>query len=166
MAKYSKDDVINMQSKALVHFTSDSENWQQYCKSAAYLYKYRFEDTLLIAMQQPNATAVAPYETWKKLDAEVKKGSSGIPTLQNNSNRPVYVFDISQTTSTHSLWQADKSKVTAETIKTAVEREIDKISNSQNERLKNFVSESAALVIGSRCGIDINTDTTAFDILN
>ncbi|MFH1372194.1 MAG: ArdC family protein [bacterium] len=79
--------------------------------------QYSLQNIILIAHQKPNATHVAGFHSWKKLDRFVKKGENGIviiaplvykkETVENNDNSPnvteingfeaVYVFDISQT---------------------------------------------------------------------
>jgi hypothetical protein len=79
-------------------------------------HKYSFGNVMLIAMQSPDASRVAGFQTWKKLNRNVKKGEKAIRILapmvrkteaageDSDSGgarvfgfRSVCVFDISQT---------------------------------------------------------------------
>ena len=40
------------------------ESWTAYLTTASRLYKYRFEDQLMIYAQRPDATACADYDIW------------------------------------------------------------------------------------------------------
>ena len=41
------------------------------------LYRYEFDNILMIYAQKPHSTLVADYDTWKKVDRYVKRGSKG-----------------------------------------------------------------------------------------
>lgn len=45
---------------------SSPEEWQAFLRAAARLYKYPFEEQLLIYAQRPDATACAKIEQWNK----------------------------------------------------------------------------------------------------
>ena len=76
-------------------------NWVDYLQTASRLYKYSFDDQLLIYAQKPTATACANMELWNnKMNRWVKSGSKGIALLRrSNSKKPrlEYVFDLSDT---------------------------------------------------------------------
>ena len=58
-------------------FTSDM--YTEYLDTMSKFHSYSFNNTVLIAMQRPEATLVAGYQTWqKKFDRHVKKGQKGI----------------------------------------------------------------------------------------
>ncbi|MEE1227331.1 MAG: JAB domain-containing protein [Lachnospiraceae bacterium] len=58
-------------------FTSDK--YRQYLKTMTQFHQYSFNNTLLIAMQAPEATWVAGYKAWQqKFHRQVKKGERGI----------------------------------------------------------------------------------------
>jgi len=59
----------------------DSENYKNYLKTMSRFTSYSFNNTLLIAMQKPDATAVAGYTTWKQLHRQVKKGEKAIKII-------------------------------------------------------------------------------------
>ena len=56
-----------------------SEMYTTYLRTMAKFHNYSFNNTLLIAMQRPDATLVAGYNAWKnKFNRYVKKGEKGI----------------------------------------------------------------------------------------
>ena len=60
----------------------DSEKYKTYLRTMSKFHNYSFNNTLLIAMQRPDASLVAGYEAWKKnFDRYVKKGSKGIKII-------------------------------------------------------------------------------------
>ena len=76
------------------------ESWTAYLTTASRLYKYRFEDQLMIYAQRPDATACADYDIWNnRMNRYVRRGSKGIALLDESSGYPrlYYVFDVSDT---------------------------------------------------------------------
>ena len=76
------------------------ESWTAYLTTASRLYKYRFEDQLMIYAQRPDATACADYDIWNnRMNRYVRRGSKGIALLDESSGFPRlhYVFDVSDT---------------------------------------------------------------------
>ena len=76
------------------------ESWTDYLTTASRLYKYPFEDQLMIYAQRPDATACAEYDIWvSRMNRYVRKGSKGIALLDESSGFPRlhYVFDVSDT---------------------------------------------------------------------
>ena len=58
-----------------------SENYAVWLKAMMAFHHYSFNNSILIAMQAPEATRVASYDTWKKLRRQVRKGAKGIKIL-------------------------------------------------------------------------------------
>ena len=59
-----------------------SEMYTEYLKTMSQFHNYSFNNTLLIAMQKPDATLVAGYQAWqKKFKRQVKKGEKGIQII-------------------------------------------------------------------------------------
>jgi len=76
----------------------NEEEWTRYLTTAARLYKYPFEEQMLIYAQRPDATACASLETWnEKMNCWVNRGAKGIALIDTESERPrlKYVFDVS-----------------------------------------------------------------------
>lgn len=60
----------------------ESERFKEYLRTMSKFYHYSFSNTLLIAMQKPEATYVAGYTSWQRnFDRQVMKGEKGIKTL-------------------------------------------------------------------------------------
>ena len=107
----SKLQNISALSNEIGKSLADYENWTAFLKSAAWQYKYPFQDQILIYAQRPDATACASIDVWnKKLKAWINRGSKGIALLREGDRGKYldYVFDISDTHTSGSpirLWQ-------------------------------------------------------------
>ena len=91
---------IQIAAETASDITADWQNWTAFLKTAAKLYRYQFTDLLLIHAQNPDATACAEFDTYKKMRWYVRRGSKGIALVDvKNGQRPDlrYVFDISDT---------------------------------------------------------------------
>jgi hypothetical protein len=55
-----------------------SEGWARWVKTRATFRRYSWRNTMLIAMQRPDATRVAGFRAWLKLNRCVRKGEKGI----------------------------------------------------------------------------------------
>ena len=57
----------------------ESERFKEYLTTMSKFYNYSFNNTLLIAMQKPDATLIAGYTAWQRnFDRQVMKGEKGI----------------------------------------------------------------------------------------
>ena len=107
----SKLQNISALSNEIGKSLADYEKWTAFLKSAAWQYKYPFQDQILIYAQRPDATACASIDVWnKKLKAWINRGSKGIALLREGDRGKYldYVFDISDTHSNNGpirLWQ-------------------------------------------------------------
>ena len=105
------DDSLDTLAQAVDEVRA-SEAFRQYLAVQARFHHYSWHNTMLIAMQRPDATQVAGYRTWQKLGRQVCKGESGItifapcPWKRENDDgeteqgiffRAVHVFDVGQT---------------------------------------------------------------------
>ena len=60
----------------------ESERFKEYLRTMSKFYNYSFNNTLLIAMQKPEATYVAGYTSWQRnFERQVLKGERGIKIL-------------------------------------------------------------------------------------
>lgn len=60
----------------------ESEKYKAYLNTMSKFHNYSFNNTMLIAMQKPDATLVAGFKAWQKnFDRHVKKGEKGIRIL-------------------------------------------------------------------------------------
>jgi hypothetical protein len=89
---------------------ANQDNWLNHLKTQAVFHSYSFNNTCLIINQSPDASRVAGFNAWKKLNRTVKKGEKGIrilaPMVHKEADEPdsvrvsfrsVAVFDVSQT---------------------------------------------------------------------
>jgi len=113
----SRTNVLERLSEGIASLTS-SDKWQEWLDVQSRFHQYSFNNTLLIQLQSPEATRVAGFNAWRKLERFVRKGEKGIWILapmthrvaddnddENDGSsrrilsgfRPVPVFDIAQT---------------------------------------------------------------------
>ena len=95
-ADYHARQIYDMQIRDV---TTSEDKWKSILKLAGNLYRYEFDNILLIYAQRPQATLVADYDTWKKVDRYVMRGSKGIAIFPSRALNPHlrYVFDIKDT---------------------------------------------------------------------
>ncbi len=81
MAQQEKIKEITARLEKGIESLFESENYKNYLKTMSKFTSYSLNNTLLIAMQKPDATTVAGYTTWKSLGRQVKKGEKAIQIL-------------------------------------------------------------------------------------
>lgn len=104
----NRDDVLAALKQG-VESLQESEAWTQYLRMSARFRQYSFQNTMLIALQRPDATRVAGFRSWQALGRNVMKGEKGIRILAPSTRkddedntiltgfRVVSVFDLAQT---------------------------------------------------------------------
>ena len=105
--------------------------WKKYLNAAPNIFRYSFEDQLLIYAQAPKATAVATYDVWNKImHRAVKKGSCGIGLIHTKRRyeKIDYVFDVTQTTEKYdsrslNIWKVTEKNETL--VRTYLQNTID-----------------------------------------
>jgi antirestriction protein ArdC len=117
MATTDKTNILERLAEGITQLTS-AERWQEWLTMQSRFHNYSFNNTLLILGQKPEASRVAGFNAWRKLDRFVRKGERGIWILApmvyksdagddvTSSDEPakvirgfkaVPVFDVSQT---------------------------------------------------------------------
>jgi antirestriction protein ArdC len=118
MAGQTTSDLLATLTDGISRLTT-SESWKKWLDIQSRFHRYSFGNTLLIALQRPDATQVAGFHTWRRMGRFVRKGEKGIAILapimrrvrieddetgevnvvvgSPHSFRPAYVFDLSQT---------------------------------------------------------------------
>ena len=116
MTATTKANVLDELTEGIAQLTG-SERWQDWLDMQSRFHHYSFNNCLLIMRQCPDATRVAGYNAWRKLDRFVRKGEKGIwilaPMVYKTDGgdepgddttkrvlrgfKPVTVFDLSQT---------------------------------------------------------------------
>jgi len=152
--------------------------------TAARLYKYSFDEQLLIHAQKPDATACAELSIWNRpIGRFVKKGTKGIALLDDSQGkqRLRYVFDVADTQpgwynpKTPYIWEMkpeheglvqealggtfDEIPIYAAALaKEYIEENLEDILHALEgldlEAYETLLTESTTYMIMSRCGID------------
>ena len=89
-----------MADRTAEQITGSYQKWTTFLTTAARLYKYPYNEQLMIFAQRPEATACAEYDLWnKQMRRYVRRGSKGIALVDTSSDQPKlrYVFDVSDT---------------------------------------------------------------------
>lgn len=83
----------------------NGQEWTRYLTTAARLYKYPFNEQILIFAQRPDATACASLELWnEKMNCWVNRGAKGIALLdtENSYTREIKI-NFLRPTESHSI---------------------------------------------------------------
>ena len=102
-------------------------DWAAFLTTMSRLYKYSYQDQLLIHAQRPDATACAEYDLWNNtMHRYVRRGTKGIgllvPGQQGMTVR--YVFDVSDTGERQNARQVEPWSL-SETAMPAVQRMLE-----------------------------------------
>lgn len=95
-----------MADRTAEQITGSYQKWTAFLTTAARLYKYPYNEQLMIFAQRPEATACAEYDLWnKQMRRYVRQGSKGIALVDASSDQPKlrYVFDVSDTGAARTL---------------------------------------------------------------
>ena len=136
MTKYIKISVLARETAKKV--CRGREQWIRYLDVASRLYKYPFEDQLLIYAQRPDATACASLEMWnERMFCWVNRGAKGIALIDSESERPKlrYVFDVSDVHKARRIGKDPFIWHLREEHKEVVLAELEHIYGSTNEAL-------------------------------
>ena len=64
-----------------------SNRYQEFLKTMAKFHNYSFNNTMLIAMQRPDATLVTSYKNWQSMGRQVMKGEKELQSLHRHDIR-------------------------------------------------------------------------------
>lgn len=79
--------------------SSSPQAWLKFLNTASRVYQYDFTDQLMIYAQRPEAVGCTSFQTWKKMNYYVKKGTEGIALIKSIQGRKKlrYVYDYRDT---------------------------------------------------------------------
>ena len=135
--------------------TKSEQAWKKVCQLMGQIYRYEFDNVLMVYAQKPGASLIADYDTWKKVDRYVKRGSKGIAIFPSKALKPYmrYVFDVKDTGGKNQklTWDLEGDNLTdyynllcengSIQVGTAITKE-DMIS-----QIKDFTKEQIAVII-------------------
>lgn len=59
--------VSQIYDAAINQITTSEEEWKSVCRMIGQLYRYEFDNILMVYMQRPRASLVADFDTWKRV---------------------------------------------------------------------------------------------------
>ena len=75
---------------------SNKQDYIEYLKFSAKMYKQPYSDAVLVFQQDRNATKIAEYKKWGRLGRYVRRGSHGVAVFGKNHTCR-YLYDVTQT---------------------------------------------------------------------
>lgn len=113
--EHLKEDIMKRLEEGITPLF-ETERYKEYLQTVSKFHDYSFNNTLLMLLQQPDATYVAGFHKWKELGRAVNKGETGMKIIACGEKKfketdskgnekeeirryffPVTVFDIAQT---------------------------------------------------------------------
>ncbi|MFZ5966191.1 MAG: helicase-related protein [Bacillota bacterium] len=128
--------------------TSSKQEWKDFLKFAAGIYKYTFDNAVLIYAQRPDATMVANMEIWnRKIGRYVNRGTRSIAVFDTTKPelKLEYLFDVKDTNgATHTiprLWKLN------DTLSSLLVDKFNEKYGMQFENIQELISEMTAQTI-------------------
>ena len=82
---------------AIDEVTASGQAWKSICRLTGQLYRYEFDNILMVYKQRPRATLIADFDTWKMVGRYVRRGSlppdSGFRSVPADRRPAVCRFD-------------------------------------------------------------------------
>ena len=143
---------VDMKVKAIYdseigNITRSEKNWKDVLKVAGQLYRYEFDNIVMVTAQRPpeKSTLMADYDTWKKVGRYVKRGAKGCAIFPSRALNPRmrYIFDISDTggKNVKLTWDLDGENLKDYVDFLVSEGQIEQYDNSDRESLKNILKQ-------------------------
>ena len=85
----ARDRLLDTLAEGIRSLTG-SDRWRSHLELQGRFHRYSFNNVLLIGAQDPDATRVAGFATWKGLGRSVRKGERAIWILAPMVGRPVH----------------------------------------------------------------------------
>ena len=143
---------VDMKVKAIYdseigNITRSEKNWKDVLKVAGQLYRYEFDNIVMVTAQRPpeKSTLMADYDTWKKVGRYVKRGAKGCAIFPSRALNPRmrYIFDISDTggKNVKLTWDLEGENLKDYLDFLVSEGQIEQYDNSDREFLKNILKQ-------------------------
>ena len=143
---------VDMKVKAIYdseigNITRTDKNWKDVLKVAGQLYRYEFDNIVMVTAQRPpeKSTLMADYDTWKKVGRYVKRGAKGCAIFPSRALNPRmrYIFDISDTggANVKLTWDLEGENLKDYMDFLVSEGQIEQYDNDDKESLKNTLKQ-------------------------
>ena len=96
--KYEKYEQLSHDT--LHSIVESKDNWLKFLDTASRMYKYSFEDQVLIHAQRPDTRACADFAFWtaeNRMNRHIKRHSDGIALLDRDKKKLHYVYAVEDT---------------------------------------------------------------------
>lgn len=143
---------------AIDEVTASGQAWKSICRLTGQLYRYEFDNILMVYKQRPRATLIADFDTWKLVGRYVRRGSKGIAIFPSRALKPDmrYVFDISDTGGRESrlTWELDRNtmKAYAAWLREKEGAALPEGKESDKSFLKDFTERQIGVIMDSEFG--------------
>lgn len=137
---------------------NNTDYYLSFLRTSARMYKYNFQDQVLIHDSRPNATACAESKTWCNDDIHrsIAAGAKAIPLLTTNNGRIGlrYVYDYADTSA---IDERSKSPMFWQ-VKAADEKAVlNVLGNTGNDTLANAILKKAHEIVSEQSELYFNT---------
>ena len=95
-ARQATLDKLHTQLSDGILVLNDPQAWQAWLKFSSQFHRYSFGNSLLIMLQDPQATHVAGYQAFKAMGRQVRRGETGIKVLAPITRRELRLDDAGQ----------------------------------------------------------------------
>ncbi|WP_294753249.1 hypothetical protein [uncultured Ruminococcus sp.] len=98
--KYEKYEQLSHDT--LHNIAESKDNWLKFLDTASRMYKYSFDDQVLIHAQRPDTRACADFAFWtaeNRMNRHIKRHSDGIALLDRDNKKLHYVYAVEDTES-------------------------------------------------------------------
>jgi antirestriction protein ArdC len=95
-ARQATLDKLHAQLRDGILALNDPQAWQAWLKFSSQFHRYSFGNSLLIMLQDPQATHVAGYQAFKAMGRQVRRGETGIKVLAPITRREPRLDDAGQ----------------------------------------------------------------------
>jgi len=137
--------VRSLYNVAIEEVAKNQDTWRTVLQLAGQLYRYEFDNIVMVFAQRPHATLVADYDTWKKVDRYVKRGSKGIAIFPSRALKPYmrYVFDIKDTggKERNLTWNLNGDNLRKYVDYLVSEGQIEQYDDPTEENLRNILKD-------------------------
>ena len=135
--------VQRLYDEFICDIVSSADNWKNFLRITGRIYRYEFDNILMVYAQKPNATLVGDYDSWKKVGRYVKRGSRGIAIFPSKILKPRmrYVFDISDTggKNVKLTWDLNGGNLKSLVDELVTEGRIEPYSDDERNNLSNLL---------------------------